>query len=46
MAHRLREIGRIALNHPGGAQGFRIDDDGGASLAYLTDNELSPPGPR
>ena len=37
-------IRRIALNHPGGAQGFRIDDDGGASLAYLTDNELSPPG--
>ena len=31
------------LNHPGGAQGFRIDDDGGASLAYITDNELSPP---
>jgi phosphoribosyl 1,2-cyclic phosphodiesterase len=37
-------IRRIALNHPGGAQGFRIDDDGGASLCYLTDNELSPPG--
>ena len=36
-------IRRIALNHPGGAQGFRIDDEGGASLAYLTDNELSPP---
>jgi phosphoribosyl 1,2-cyclic phosphodiesterase len=34
-------IRRIQLNHPGGAQGFRIDDDGGASLAYLTDNELS-----
>lgn len=31
---------RIALNHPGGAQGFRIDDDDGSSLAYLTDNEL------
>jgi phosphoribosyl 1,2-cyclic phosphodiesterase len=38
-------IQRIALNHPGGAQGFRIDDDDGASLAYLTDNELSPLGP-
>jgi phosphoribosyl 1,2-cyclic phosphodiesterase len=37
-------IRRIALNHPGGAQGFRIDDDGGASIAYLTDNELAPPG--
>ena len=33
----------IALNHPGGARGFRIDDDGGASVCYLTDNELSPP---
>ena len=37
-------ISRIQLNHPGGAQGFRVDDDGGASLVYLTDNELSPPG--
>jgi len=37
-------IRRIALNHPGSAQGFRIDDDDGSSLAYLTDNELSPPG--
>jgi phosphoribosyl 1,2-cyclic phosphodiesterase len=37
-------VSRIALNHPGGAQGFRIDDDDGASLAYLTDNELTPPG--
>jgi phosphoribosyl 1,2-cyclic phosphodiesterase len=36
-------ITRILLNHPGGAQGFRIDDDDGRSLAYLTDNELSPP---
>jgi phosphoribosyl 1,2-cyclic phosphodiesterase len=37
-------VKRIALNHPGGSQGFRIDD-GGKSIAYLTDNELSPPGP-
>jgi phosphoribosyl 1,2-cyclic phosphodiesterase len=37
-------VHRIGLNHPGGAQGFRIDDEGGASLAYLTDNELSPAG--
>jgi phosphoribosyl 1,2-cyclic phosphodiesterase len=37
-------VRRIALNHPGGAQGFRIDDDDGASIAYLTDNELMPPG--
>jgi phosphoribosyl 1,2-cyclic phosphodiesterase len=38
-------ISRVALNHPGGAQGFRLDDDDGTSLVYLTDNELSPPGP-
>lgn len=31
----------ISLNHPGGAQGFRIDDDDGSSIAYLTDNELN-----
>jgi len=37
-------IRRIALNHPGGAQGFRLDDDDGSSVAYLTDNELAPPG--
>jgi phosphoribosyl 1,2-cyclic phosphodiesterase len=33
-------VRRIQLNHPGGAQGFRIDDDDGTSVAYLTDNEL------
>lgn len=38
-------VQRVALNHPGGAQGYRIDDEDGRSLAYLTDNELSPPGP-
>ncbi|MBJ96319.1 MAG: MBL fold metallo-hydrolase [Rickettsiales bacterium] len=37
-------ITRIPLNHPGGAQGFRIDDGDGASLTLLTDNEISPPG--
>ncbi|HYO93701.1 MAG TPA: MBL fold metallo-hydrolase [Polyangiaceae bacterium] len=31
----------VQLNHPGGAQGFRIDDDDGSSVAYLTDNELN-----
>jgi phosphoribosyl 1,2-cyclic phosphodiesterase len=36
-------VSHIELNHPGGASGFRIDDDGGASLCYLTDNELNPP---
>jgi phosphoribosyl 1,2-cyclic phosphodiesterase len=39
------KVSRIPLNHPGGAQGFRIDDDDGSCLCYLTDNELSPPGP-
>lgn len=34
------KVSRIALNHPGGSQGFRIDDDDGSSFAYLTDNEL------
>jgi phosphoribosyl 1,2-cyclic phosphodiesterase len=38
-------IRRIRLNHPGGSDGFRIDDDGGASMCFLTDNELRPPGP-
>lgn len=37
-------ISRVALNHPGGSDGFRIDDDGGASMCFLTDNELRPPG--
>ncbi|CAN5831234.1 MBL fold metallo-hydrolase [soil metagenome] len=37
-------ITTIELNHPGGANGFRIDDEDGTSLCYLTDNELSPPG--
>jgi phosphoribosyl 1,2-cyclic phosphodiesterase len=37
----------VHLNHPGGCDGFRIDDADGASVCYLTDNELSPPeGPR
>jgi phosphoribosyl 1,2-cyclic phosphodiesterase len=44
--HRIgsARISAIALNHPGGSNGFRIDDDGGSSLCYLTDNELTPPG--
>ncbi len=36
-------VSAIELNHPGGAIGFRIDDDDGTSLCYLTDNELDPP---
>jgi phosphoribosyl 1,2-cyclic phosphodiesterase len=37
-------ITRVPLNHPGGSTGFRIDDADGASVAFLTDNELEPPG--
>jgi phosphoribosyl 1,2-cyclic phosphodiesterase len=34
----------IALNHPGGSTGYRIDDEDGSSLVLYTDNELAPPG--
>jgi phosphoribosyl 1,2-cyclic phosphodiesterase len=37
------QVTAVALNHPGGAVGFRIDDDDGTSVCYLTDNELHPP---
>jgi phosphoribosyl 1,2-cyclic phosphodiesterase len=37
-------VRHIELNHPGSCVGFRIDDDDGSSLCYLTDNELDPPG--
>lgn len=37
-------VRRIRLNHPGGAQGFRIEDRTGAVFCYLTDNEITPPG--
>ncbi|HEY5243035.1 MAG TPA: MBL fold metallo-hydrolase [Polyangiaceae bacterium] len=37
-------VRHIQLNHPGSCLGFRIDDDDGSSLCYLTDNELDPPG--
>jgi phosphoribosyl 1,2-cyclic phosphodiesterase len=39
------KISYIKLNHPGGATGFRIDDEDGQSVCYLTDNELNPPYP-
>lgn len=44
--HRIgsARITAIELNHPGGSNGFRIDDDDGTSVCYLTDNELQPPG--
>jgi len=43
--HRIgsARVTAIELNHPGGAFGFRIDDDDGSSMCYLTDNELDPP---
>jgi phosphoribosyl 1,2-cyclic phosphodiesterase len=46
--HRIGSatVRHIELDHPGGATGFRIDDDDGTSICYLTDNELDPPGPR
>ena len=34
----------VALDHPGGATGYRLDF-GGKSFAYLTDNEIRPTGP-
>lgn len=37
-------IRRILLNHPGGAQGFRVEDRDGKVFCYLTDNEITPPG--
>ena len=45
-SHRVGSatISRVSLNHPGGATGYRIDDDDGTSVCYLTDNELQPPG--
>jgi phosphoribosyl 1,2-cyclic phosphodiesterase len=38
-------VTQVGLNHPGGADGFRIDDADGRSLCYLTDNELGGPAP-
>lgn len=35
-------VSRIATNHPGGAYGYRIENNG-RSVVYLTDNELDPP---
>ncbi len=34
---------RKLLNHPGGGYAYRIEEDG-VSVAYVTDNELEPPG--
>lgn len=37
------DVRRIRLNHPGGGWAYRIEEDG-TSCAYVTDNELDPPG--
>jgi len=38
-------IRSIALSHPGGALGYRVEPDrGGPAVAYLTDNELGTVG--
>ena len=37
------EVSRIAVNHPGGSSGVRIVRNG-ASVVYIPDNELHPPG--
>lgn len=36
------ELKRHAINHPGGADGFRISRDG-RHIVYMTDNEIDPP---
>lgn len=36
------KLARVDANHPGGASGYRIENNG-RSLVYLTDNELDPP---
>jgi phosphoribosyl 1,2-cyclic phosphodiesterase len=33
---------RIATNHPGGAYGIRLEDNG-KSIVYIPDNEMNPP---
>ena len=39
------ELSWIALNHPGGGHGFRVENEGRA-VVFLTDNELDPPSAR
>jgi phosphoribosyl 1,2-cyclic phosphodiesterase len=42
LARQGISVRRIAINHPGGGYGYRIEEDG-TSCAYITDNELEPP---
>ena len=37
------QVRRMPINHPGGGYAFHIESDG-TSCAYITDNELDPPG--
>lgn len=37
-------LSEVALNHPGGARGYRVEG-GGRSVVYISDNELIPPTP-
>ncbi len=36
------DISRLATNHPGGGNGYRIEQ-GGKAVVYITDNEIDPP---
>lgn len=42
LASQNISVRRIAINHPGGGYGYRIEENG-TSCAYITDNELEPP---
>ena len=43
LARQNISVRRMPINHPGGGYGYRIEDDS-TSCAYITDNELEPPG--
>jgi len=38
------QVGAISLHHPGTTLGYRVKGPGGKTVAYLTDNELTPNG--
>lgn len=37
------DIARLSVNHPGGAYGYRVEEEG-RSFVFIPDNELHPPG--
>lgn len=45
LARRGFHVRTIALNHPGGALGYRLTHQG-RTFVHITDNELFPPEPR